>query len=350
MAWQTREQQDIVIKSLFRNRLDTSSFGSVGHVAFATDGRRRGLVGYRDEPLRSIRDRPITPITDAKSIDFMTHVLRYGKGRIAKEDLSRITVRTLINPYLVNALRDDLFTTANVEAVIPVNERYSMVYMGYNTQERQYTRDVQNLATSPMSQTEFHDPYKGTYSIGLYSNGDRSNSAIFSQEHRTEVANLLRSFGHTAESAARVMNNPHALLGVIHLSGTGDFKQAVVGICIAERVTITLNTGEQLRLVEITDAKILERHQGNGLYYELSTALINDIIRDSVRGTAPTDLVFAESNVQNPSLIKTALLQGRHFTGMLSNHVSIDGNLKDFAVTYLQGEALRAPIKEALRF
>ncbi|MDE1851571.1 MAG: hypothetical protein KGH69_02700 [Candidatus Micrarchaeota archaeon] len=355
-ALRGREPNDRVIQSLFRNSSDPSSFGPIGYIGQAGDSRLKGLVGYTERPLRAIaRDTAITPITDARGVEFVSNVASIGKQMLRDQQRTRLTFRTLATRDAVKDIRQSLDGVANVEAVIPVNEPYSMVYVGFNAADRTLERNSQERARELTRSAEYRQTlvtmaervFPVHYSTIIYPIDDRSVEYRFSAEHREQVTGLLRSFGHTSESATTVLRNPNVLLGV----ATTPFEETneVVGICIAERVNIRLNTGDALSFVEITDAKVREDHQGNGIYYDLSTAMINDIITDHMRGSRQTDLIFAESNLQNTSLIKTALLQGRSFTGLLQNHVSIDGNLKDFAVTYLQGGSLATTISEVVR-
>ena len=99
---------------------------------------------------------------------------------------------------------------------------------------------------------------------------------------------------------------------------------------MAERAEITLiRSNERFTLVmyEITEAATREEYRGNGLYFAVAL-IINRLLTET-----NANLVFGESNLSAPGVLKAAYRQGRHST------------LKNLSLLGLTEKPLRQPVR-----
>ncbi len=315
-------RDDALISSVFRRDLDTSSFGHIGFIGQGSSERLRGFIG-------DIRHNhgAVTPITDRVGALFAVDVANRGVEELAKTDNDRLSFRVLMAPDVVEFFREELSRTSQVrvEAEIPFNigfDHYMILYLAYNAE----TRPIDS-GPAPRSGSTEHRSEGGLFqtTVGIV-NGINTPSAITLTQQNTEQAiSLLRNtFGYDHETAQAVMTSPNNVVSVALR------QDEVVGISVAERRTLNIGNGRSVQIAELTDGTVHSDYKGNGLYYKISTELIAYLSR-----LPQMDLIYGESNAQNSSLMDTTARQGRRFGGILYSNTEINGNMRNFVVTYL---------------
>lgn len=326
--------------SVFKERGPSNSFGPIGYIAPASSDRLKGLIGT----VRGGVQRRISPLYQPEHVYSVARVVEEGRRRMLEGAATRLSIRTIATEGMIDVIRSEMQRSgATVEATVPVTSEASMVYIGLNLPSRTEGRG------SPQHPTESSGFINegGSYTTRIY---DNRNGSEMPDRFVHEAVAMLSSFGYSPSEAFAVIKSENNIIGISTREDlSGRSPHILVGISVAERTTIQLTTGIEIHLVEMTDGKVRPEHRGNGIYYELSTDVINYLIQRNVDGLERTNLIFAESNRDNLNLMGVAHRQGRNFVGLLRDHVEIDGTLKNFEVTFLNRGQLQMLLPKELR-
>ncbi len=336
------------INSLFHNTPNFSSFGPVGCICPVASSRLKGFIGGGISTTGAI-----IPISDNGHIAFFTGIIREGIHRVeTANDVSRLTVRTVVSNSALEILEPELLKVgATVEAKIPLNDSHQIIYVGYNSLHRKLSeirRDSYRSTIGTLLEEHAVQPglmdlarriaaHRDDYHVSILNGNGRDLSG-----HEIESTKLLLStFGYDGTQAEQLIQNKQNLIGLLY--ETIGSEHSIVGISVIEARNIMLDTGEIIRIAEITDGTIANNHQGKSLYSRLLLDMFNHI------SETPDcfDLLIAESNMESLSLLRTATAQGRVFSGILPNHALIAGRMgtlefKSLVVNYLTPELLRS--------
>ena len=338
-----------VVNSMFSEAYDSSSFGSVGIISTASANRLKGFIGYVEGGEGT--EGTITPISTSRHARFIGEVVAEGIARLQTTGNSRLSIRTIVENNALNALTSSVGRAgACVEAIMPANSNYSIVYIGYNTPEREmsalmrgsdsqissrissYRNDSEELASVAMDLVR----NMNDYSIRIIDGNARS----FTESERRDVTGLLSTFGYNESESIAAVSNAQNIIGFAY-SG-----EQIVGISITERRTLALSNGQYINIAELTDGTVAESANGRNLYSGILFNIFNHIARNH----PDLGLVYAESNMGSEALLKSALgWQNRQVAGVLYSHTRINNRPKDFLVTYLTRELMAESVSRLNR-
>ena len=340
------------VQSVFSVSSDSSSFGPIGHISQVSADRLKGFIGYVGGG--EGQDGRITPIEKAEHARFIGNVVREGIRRLESTGNTRLSIRTIVNNNTLESLRNQVQRAGGtIEACLPIRDNYTIVYMGYNTPDRELNeerRDSNETAISRARQRYENNPesirelakeilqQSNKYRVRVLDGVPRS----FSESDYSQVNGLLSTFGYSDRDSRAAIENSQNIVGLVYNNVAG--HHAVVGISITERRTIELTNGQVVQIAEVTDGTVSPSASGRGLY----SRLLSNVFEHIADNRPELSLVFAESNTASNSILKAAALQGRSFAGILPNHANISDRqtgelgLESFVVTYLTREQLIA--------
>ncbi len=273
------------------------------------------------------------------------------------DDYTRLSIRAVVRDDLIHELR-------HVEARIPLQgdglSGFSIVYQGHNKSGRNGERqglpprdkvmdyfDVINKAKEKSFNPMALRRRAEDVTTGRITRGDvEANPESF-------VA-LLGNHGYkTPEAVLRIVDNEANIVVAAYKNGQP------AGITVGEVATINLDTGQALRILEITDSTVLEQFQNNGVYSAVSSELLRHISEN--HRAMGLNVVYAETVITAPTL-NVAATQGRHFDlsvfdvngrtgvpfGMLPYHAKVGEDYETLVVNYLTRQDLDV-IRVALR-
>ncbi len=329
--------QSRAVKSMFRDGADVGSFGPIGCIQQVSAERLKGFMGAVREDQSCI-----TPVATRADVRGVADVIREGVRRIRESETNtRLSLRILVNSRTTEMLsRGITGTGADIEAVMPANNGYNVVYVGYNDESR---------TISPQLRGEFEEKIEASrrfymqvpqqivagtngYNISIVDGTDRS----FSHAQFNSITNLLHTFGYDRQGARDIISNEANIIGLVEDHGR------IVGISVTERRIIPLSNGGEIHIAELTDSVFDQRLRGQGLY----PVLLNEMFLHIYDRCPEIDVVFTESNISTDSLLNMAARQGREIAGILPYHFRMaepsgESELKSVVVTYLTREAIR---------
>jgi len=320
-------------ETVFRGDADSTSFGPIGRISQVKSERLKGLVGYYVSRFRT-RNEVITPITTAMHAQFIADVVKEGIQRISEGDNTRLSIRTIAAPGMMPMLTEQVRRAGGqLEAQIPLNANYTLVYIGYNDPSRELSSELMmayraNVSASSMRVANKSHYNSAAYSIRIIDGEERS----FSGPEKEDIYCLLRTFGHTRQSAIQMIEDG---MNIIGLAYTGDGR--VAGMSITERRAIELSDGTRLNIAELTDGVVAHSARGNSLY----STILNEVYAHIHANRREIAIVYAESNVSSMPLLRAAVDDGRVFDGILPNHHRIinprtgELELKSMVITYM---------------
>ena len=200
---------------------------------------------------------------------------------------------------------------AVIEGIIPLEgcgvselEDTSLVYLGRNTPERQASQldmeqelaQARTIFSTPVNQASTHD--YDAFSFQFISDVMRIDPRIHAQ-----FFGLYQAFGwNEADVVSMLQRKTNVLLGVFQ-------NGELVSTGMAERAILPVrrdNQGFPFVMYEITEAATREEYRGNGLYTAVAHRLNQHLT------ATDANLVYAESNLRAPGVLKAARKQGRH--------------------------------------
>ena len=326
--------------SMFSEAYNSSSFGSMGVISRASANRLKGFIGYVEGGEGT--EGTITPISTSRHARFIGEVVAEGIARLQTTGNSRLSVRTIVENATVNRLTRIVERTgASVEAIMPANGNYSIVYIGYNTPQREmsalmrgndapiesrissYRRDSDEVVNVAMDLAR----NLNDYSIRITDGSARG----FTESERRDIASLLSTFGYNENESIASVTNEQNIIGLAYNA------ERIVGISITERRTLALSNGQHINIAELTDGTVAESATGRNLYSGILFSVFNHITRNY----QDLVLVYAESNIGSEALLRSALgWQNRAVGGVLYSHTRINDRPKDFLVTYFTRELM----------
>lgn len=338
-----------VMDSMFSEAYDSSSFGSVGTISRASANRLKGFIGYVEGGEGT--QGTITPISTSRHARFIGEVVAEGIARLQTTGNSRLSIRTIVENGTINRLTREVERAgASVEAIMPANGNYSIVYIGHNTPEREmstlmrgsdapiesrissYRRDCEEVTNVAMDLVR----NLNDYSIRIMDGSSRG----FTEGERRDVAALLSTFGYNENESMAAVTNEQNIIGLAYNG------ERVVGISITERRTLALSNGQHINIAELTDGTVAESATGRNLY----SGILFNVFNHIARNYPDLGLVYAESNIGSEALLRSALgWQNRQVGGVLYSHTRINNRPKDFLVTYLTRELIEESVSRLNR-
>lgn len=335
-----RQVSGAAVRSVFSEAYDSSSFGSIGTISRASANRLKGFIGYVEGGEGN--EGTITPISTSAHARFIGDVVAEGISRLQATESSRLSIRTIVkNTALQRLTREVERSGASVEATMPANDSYSIVYIGYNTPQREISSLMRNNE-API--TDRISSYRGDvaelasvasdlvrnsndYSIRIVDGSAR----YFTAEEMRDISTLLATFGYNERESASSVTNEQNIIGLAYSS------ERIVGISITERRIIALSNGQRINIAELTDGTVSDSATGRNLY----SAILFNVFTHISRNHQDLGLVYAESNTGSEALLRSALgWQNRQVAGVLHSHTRINDRPKDFLVTYLTRELM----------
>lgn len=249
------------------------------------------------------------------------------------EDVSRVSARIFVTD---SAFREVLqmeprHLDSMVEAIIPLKgsgipelDDVLLVYLGKNSDSRNLPQTEVDKEISRANEIfSLEEPPK-------YHSHEGIDFTVLDPtlrqdaEIQNQFADLYSAFGWNVDDVAKILSNQDNLL-------VAAFNQGLlISTGMAEKAVVPLIRGDKrfdLTMYEITEAATREEYRGNGLY--LSVALIiNRLLADG-----DANLVFGESNLAAPGVLKAAYRQGRHSTL---------NNLREYGISE---KPLRQPVR-----
>ncbi len=236
---------------------------------------------------------------------------RFSKFELS-EDVSRISARIFVTD---SALRETLGKNPEqidplVEAIIPLKgsgipelDDVLLIYLGKNSDSRTLPQEEVNNEISrakeifSLEEPPRYHSYEGI-DFTVLDPGLRQDAEI-----QNQFADLYSAFGWQVDDVAKILNNQDNLL-------VAAFNQGLlISTGMAEKAVVPLIRGDKrfdLIMYEITEAATREKYRGNGLYLAVAL-IINRLLADG-----DANLVFGESNLSAPGVLKAAYRQGRH--------------------------------------
>lgn len=275
----------------------TSSIGeAIWPPRLASEQRMKGIYPQVVETV----DDLATLIGEFDAFPFAEEITRYSARLVVgKEVLKELDGegKTSLQKYLEGFI--DLEGTG-----IEQLEDCIMVYVGKNHPTRTTpTIELEseiNLARGIFSEDTIssHTHDRSGYSFREIDGQDRENKDLINQ-----YAVLYRAFGWNEDQVRDLLENPNNTLIACF---EGDM---LVSAGMAERGVLNLRRrGREVPLVmyEITEAATSEAYRGKGLYTEVARQLLRILAQ-----RPDTNLVYAESNLSAPGVLKSARQQGR---------------------------------------
>lgn len=200
---------------------------------------------------------------------------------------------------------------AVIEGIIPLAgcgvsalEDTNLLYIGKNTAGRQAPQmemeqeleRARTIFSAPVGETSTHD--YDAFSFQFISDVMRIDPRIHAQ-----FFDLYHAFGwDKADVVSMLQRKTNVLLGVFR-------EGELVSTGMAERAILPVRRNHQgfpFVMYEITEAATREAYRGNGLY----TAVAHKL--NQYLTATDANLVYAESNLRAPGVLKAARRQGRH--------------------------------------
>ncbi len=256
--------------------------------------------------------------------------------------MDRLSVRVLLTSDCLVGNTGSLASLG--EAVVPLSgspefEDVNILYLGHNLPTRLSNIDdlrravlnVEKAATRGKSKCSTITERAKEQGFRLEVLDSMSKTDDVTQD---QMANLYKRFGWNSSEVRQILSSEGNIIAVAKCAGK------IVSAGIAETVMVTFETGEVLRIAEITEAATDEEFQGRGLYSAVAATLVkelNRLSRDNALLGGQIDLVFGECNGNEPGVLKAVKSLGRTFAyeiskemglpfkGYLQQHVPIAG-------------------------
>jgi hypothetical protein len=316
-----------------------SSIGHIGEEPVASSSCR--LKGF----LTDVLDQASLPRFKESFDSYRTRVLDPNAAE------TRLSLRVVCRNDVVEQLPAR-------EAMIPLGEGLTLVYIGLNTPERSLSSgESERLELRRRSAADsggrngradvgalvrnFEQAFSRGYSISLVAS--RAERGMLLARHCREIGSLLGVFGYDQDDAAEIVEDPANLIGIArHLD-------EVVGISVAETVEVVLRRrGDDvcLRLAELTDSNVTAAHTGSSLQLLIHLKLIESMVERNV----PPDMIFSESTYGGS--LHNAATMGRTFAGRLPNHAIVESGypaVVSSVPVYQSLEVTYLPLSSALQ-
>jgi hypothetical protein len=305
------------------------SFGPIGIITRVSADRLKGFVGAQTSAV----DR-ITPIRDQQQLGMLIGIVRTGISELDRTGMTRLTIRSIVDGNLSEELAASMRESgAKIEASIPLKNGMSqmqMVYIGYNGPSRRASPG--ELARSMAVISDAKHPAIKKAAAGGLTIEVLDCQALSSQSNAEWASSLVdmlsKGFGYSKESAMEVLSDGRNIVTVVK-EGDG-----IVGMCAAEVREVPLEDGASLRMAEITDCYIRLEYRNKGCCSKMLRTLSDTALKTM-------DVVFTESNSENPAMANSILRCGHELagdgvtvTGILEKHAVVESGVRNLFVTY----------------
>lgn len=309
----------------------TSSIDATWPPVPASQSRLRGF--YTD-----------TVISDAQSAANLNEEIDTAIDAMhtSPQQISRVSIRAVV---ALEAIAELQSSRAQVEAVLPIADSgLGIVYLGANTLDRSVNPEDlarHRLLLAHAAQNVLQHRSALGFDLRIL-DGEQPPTVI------DQLAALYAPFGYDRQDTQTLIQGEYNLLAVAACDGQ------IVSTAMAEFAEITIGNYGELHIAEITEASTLPSYSRQGFYAAVSRCLIEHIIGERNDGAIKLDVLYGESNLTMPGVIKAAAQNGRRFChfdeigvqiqnpdfGILPQNFSVnDGTetrqFNDFAVSYV---------------
>lgn len=267
------------------------------------------------------------------------------------ERTSRYSARFFIAQQAIRQLttQDRLLFGQYVEGIVPLEQTAApglgdccMVYIGKNSDDRR-SSDEKICQELQQAREIFN-----SYPIGITNDVHNFRFEILSDlrkrdpEIKDQFYHLYAAFGYVPDEVDEILMSPNNVIAAAFDS------DILVSSGLGERAELFINrVDKKLKFVmcEVTEAATRENYRSRGLYTYVAFALMRSIAQTDAH------LVYAESNLEAPGVLKAAKRQGRHSVletfdlyGLiprpLMQHVRISAGQNDTRPPHLKNDLL----------
>lgn len=318
-------------RSLVANGVDghSSSQGVIGRIA--PDEFNSRLKGFLNEEA----------IASPQDVARFNTFLGQGKRYLNESGYSRLTLRVLARDAYADQLDD-------TEAVLPLQNGFSIVYVGYNEGGRRF-REEQTLHSRVAHALSNANRHRGGNFValsGLLRAARREGITVglvseqsLSENQLEDIGYLMRFHGYDTEASV------HGELSRNRVAAAF-LGERIIGISMGEAANVGVQGGNA-NIVELTNATIHPdfRQPGeiNRVYAAVTTLLVTSYAGEN-------SVIYSESNATKSTVLAVRAMQGgimggldRVPQGILDQHVRMrtsNGNAEFYplAVNYLLSE------------
>ncbi len=325
---------------LFHPETCNDSFGPIGFVSRVSANRLKGFVGAQTQT-----ETEITPIRDVDQLSMLTDIVQEGILELERTCTTRLSIRAIVTESLLGELAAALQENeARIEAAIPLGNKMpgmQLVYIGYNTPSRRDAPESTARNWEVRYSAEIHAQESRLLRTNQQADAaitmEITNNRMPQRNRITEMiplANMLmEGFGYSRDAAIDVLQDQRNIISVVRRGNV------IAGINVTEIREIPLDDGSSLQMAEITDCYIRPEYRGNRYHSRLLQTLMDQQLQN-------IDVVFTESNTEEPAMVNSVLGlghriagDGENIIGYLEKHAEIgDGfgrhELRDLFVTY----------------
>ncbi len=244
---------------------------------------------------------------------------------------------------------DRLYLDQYLEGIIPLCgsgvqelEDCCMIYVGKNSVARTHSYALMEQELSLARQIFADSENSASHNPANFEFEILTAARKQDRDIKNQFCDLYSAFGYNPGDVDEILTSPNNVIvaafdsSVIASSGLGERAEFFIR-----------RSGKNVRFVmyEVTEAATRELYRGNGLYTHVAFALM--------RHLAQTDanLIYAESNLEAPGVLKAAKRQGRHsvletfdqygfIPRPLQQHVRISPGHSDTRATHLKNDLL----------
>ncbi len=259
----------------------------------------------------------------------------------AKPGVNRASIRVLAE---IGALANLQTGRANIEAILPVRQTsLGLVYLGLNEEARA-------LDTAHLS--NYHKLLRTVRTLSPKQRDSLATPELLTPAQAHEFCDqftvLYAPFDYDQSKTTDILTDSANTIAFARMDGV------VASTAMAEQATIAINNFGNLHIAESTEASTLSNLRGNGLYASVSGFLIQHLVEQQRTGEANIDILYGESNLAMPGVIRAAAQNGRNFCyfdryvefeqtptfGILPQNFSVNDGVEtrqfnDFAVSYV---------------
>ncbi|MFI5412957.1 MAG: GNAT family N-acetyltransferase, partial [Candidatus Micrarchaeales archaeon] len=242
-----------------------------------------------------------------------------------ESEVARLNVRVVVANSALRFLE-------NVEAIVPIDYKYSLAYVGMGKKERTLDESEQSSLREAISTArssvllsgKTHRTPDSGYSIKIAKPGRLTPA------QRRDIIDLLsyEEFEYIEQNINDILADETNVIAVCY---HGD---KIVGIAVAEYKEVQLDSYSRLHVVEIGDAVTKEEHRQKGIY----TALISLLLEDA-KGSGKFDVIYSEITIEQPGSLKASVNNGAQFANNNNGKLGIlpnDLGGTNLAVAYYQ--------------
>ncbi len=334
----------------FRGYQASAIFGPVGYIGHASADRVKGFLPFRINSEEKVSEIYSIVEYSCDSIDRQS--FSSGDGLFLGK--SRFSLRFVLdNEYKWNLNERLNQIGADVEALLRLDERSSVAYVGYNRREREgYDCRTQIRLRNMLEQIyggdfrigKFYDKERlvdvsNNYGMPVVFRGSESESRL-GREGLAELAQLIcKTYDYDLGSVHDILINKENIISVIPYTYPRRGKIAAAGVVECVRVNLE---GREIGFAELTDTIVRRKDREEGMALSLGFALSSEVVRYLSSMQRKPDVIFSESSLEDPSILISSYMQRRIPSGYLHSHTKIEETFTDLVVMQISEDSFRS--------